>query len=165
MRFRLEQRLPAPPAAVVAVLVDPAFVDRLDRLPRLGRPRLLDHHREGDMVRRRVRYAFTGDVPAAARRVVDPARLTWVETSTVDVAAHRAGWTVQADHYPRLLRASGTWSVQPADDGGAVRVIEGDVRVAVPLVGGKVEAAIVDGFAEHARAEEAAVVEWLASNP
>lgn len=168
MRFRLDQRFPAPPGRVVEVLLEPAFLDQLDDLPRLGRPQLLDQHRDGPRVRRRVRHTFTGDAPPAARRVVDPARLTWVEESTVDLAAHRAHWFVQADHYPRLLRASGTWHVE-ADGGqgagGARRVVEGEVRVSVPLVGGKVEAAIVDGFREHARAEERAVAAWLRAHP
>lgn len=159
MRFRFEQRIPAPPDAVVGVLLDPGFLDDLDDLPRLGRPRLLDQRSEGDLVHRRVRHTFTGDVPPAARRVVDPSRLSWVETSTVERRAHRAEWSVRADHYPRLLRASGTWRMEADGEKGSRRVIEGEVRVGMPLVGAKVEAAIVDGFREYADAEERAVTE------
>jgi hypothetical protein len=42
------------------------------------------------------------------------------------------------------------------------RVAEGDVRVSFPLVGGKVERAIVSGLSEHADLEVAVVNGWLA---
>ena len=35
-----------------------------------------------------VRYFFAGDLNAAARTVVDPARLSWVERSVLDRRTH-----------------------------------------------------------------------------
>jgi hypothetical protein len=40
-------------------------------------------------------------------------------------------------------------------------VAEGEVHVGVPLVGRKVEAAIISGLAEHAAAETEVMHEWL----
>ena len=161
MRFTIEQRFPDPLPVVEAALVDPSFLERLSRLPKLGRPALLRREEEGDLVRQWVQYRFTGEVSPAVRRVVDPARLTWVEESTLDRRSHRTTWRILPDHYDRLLRCSGTF--QLLEDGvGTRRVAEGDIKVTVPLVGGKVEHAIVSGLREHAALEEQVVNEWLA---
>ena len=41
---------------------------------------------------------------------------------------------------------------------------QGDLRVSFPLVGGKVERAIVSGLREHADLEAAALRDWLVDN-
>lgn len=163
MRFRIEQRLASPPDAVQAALLDPAFLARLAELPKLGSPVVLER-RGTDPATLRVRYAFVGEVGSAVRRVVDPDRLSWVEESTVDVAARRTTFRIVPDHYAALLSARGTITVSPAADGGSVRVAEGELAVRVPLVGGKVERAIVSGMEEHAAAEAAVLDEWIAAH-
>src|SRR5688572_20413786 len=81
VRFRIEQVVAADPERVQAALVDPLFLERLASLPKLGRPELLEQRREGEVLHQRVRYRFAGDLNAAARAVLDPARLTWIEES------------------------------------------------------------------------------------
>ena len=161
MHFRIEQQFPAPLEEVETAYVDPAFVERLGTLPKLGRPRLLEQRVDGDRVHQRVDYAFTGDLSGAVRRVVDPARLTWTEETTLDRTTHRTQWRIVPHHYGHLLRCSGWFQLEPAGD-GCRRVAEADIRVGVPLVGGKVEQAIVSGLREHAACEEAVMAEWLA---
>lgn len=161
MRFRIQQRFDAPVEQVEAVLLDPAFLARLGQLPKLGRPELLDQREDGDVVHRRVRFAFAGQLSAAVTAVVDPARLTWVEESTVDRRTHRTTFRIRPDHYADRLRASGTFTLG-ADGPGSRRVAEGDVVVRFPFVGSKVERAIVSGLQDHAEAESDAVAEWLA---
>lgn len=165
MRFRIEQRLPGPIAAVEDALLDPAFLDRLASLPKLGRPELLDQQVDGDRVRQRVRYAFAGDLSPAVTAVVDPERLTWVEDVTLDRRTHRSEFTIVPDHYGSRLRCSGTFTLtdDPDDPGGpgVLRVAEGELKVSFPLVGGKVERAIVSGIEEHAAREAEVLREWL----
>ena len=45
--------------------------------------------------------------------------------------------------------------------GGSIRRLEGDLKVRVPLVGGRVERALVSGLQEHAAAERDVVEERL----
>jgi hypothetical protein len=162
VRFRIQQRFDAPVERVEAALLDTTFLERLAGLPRLGRPELLDRQEDGDTVHRRVRYAFTGHLSSAVTAVVDPAKLTWVEDSTTDRRTHRTSFRIVPDHYGDRLQASGTSTLQP--DGTATRrTVEGDLRVRFPLVGSKVERAIVSGLEEHAAAEAAAMKEWLAT--
>jgi hypothetical protein len=129
-------------------------------LPKLGAPRVVGRELNGSVVTMRVRYAFAGDVSPTVRRVVDPARLTWIEESVTDTAAHRATFRIIPDNYGSLLRCDGTYAVRAAGP-GALRVARGEVRVNVPLVGSKVERVIVSGMQEHAQAEADLVDTWL----
>jgi hypothetical protein len=161
VRFRIQQRFDAPVDVVEDVLLDPAFLERLGALPKLGRPTLLDQREDGEVVHRRVRFAFAGHLSPAVTAVIDPARLTWVEESTVDRRSHRTTFRILPDHYAERLRASGTFTLS-TDGPGSRRLAEGDVVVRFPLVGSKVERAIVSGLEEHAAAEAKAVSDWLA---
>ncbi|HUQ39712.1 MAG TPA: DUF2505 family protein [Acidimicrobiales bacterium] len=161
MRFRIEQRFPGSVDDVEAILIDPRFLERLASLPKLGKPELLEQVNDGDIVRQRVRYAFAGDLNSAARAVLDPARLTWVEESALDRSTHRTTFRIVPDHYADRLSCAGTFALQPDTDGATVRVAEGELKVKMPLVGGKVERAILSGLEEHAELEAEVVREWL----
>jgi hypothetical protein len=162
--FEIEQRFRAPRDAVEAAYVDPALFAALAKLPKIGRPELLDQTREGNRVRQRVRYQFTGEVSGAVRRVVDPARLSWVEETVFDGGAHRSDVRIVPDHYHGLLesRMTITYAAAGRDGDGTVRRATGKLRVHVPIVGGKAERAIVSGMREHAEVERVAVDRWLA---
>ncbi|MBW3614991.1 MAG: DUF2505 domain-containing protein [Actinobacteria bacterium] len=160
MRFQIVQSFDGPLDQVEDALVDPAFLERLGELPKLGRPELMSRVVEGPLVHQEVRYRFTGELSAAVRKVVDPQRLTWVEKSSLDRRAHRSTWHIVSDHYKHLLRCSGTFELHEA--GGATRrTTQGEIKVSVPFVGGKVEAAIVSGLREHAQMEERVMAGWL----
>ena len=160
MRFTIEQAFSAPLERVEAALVDPAYLERLQGLPKLGRPALLERREDGALVHQSVRYAFVGDLNAAVRRVVDPKRLTWVEDATIDRAEHLTTWRIVPDHYANLLRSHGTFRLTPLGEGTG-RLAEGEIKVSVPFVGGKVEQAIVSGLREHAALEQEVLEEWL----
>jgi hypothetical protein len=160
VQFAIEQRLRAPLDQVEDAFVDPAFLDRLAELPKLGRPQLLEQHTVGDVVHQDVRYFFAGELNSAARRVVDPARLSWVERSTFDRRSHRTAIQILPDNYAERLACTGTIRLEPTDE-GALRVFEGDLTVRVLLVARKVESAIVSGMREHAQLEAQIVERWV----
>jgi hypothetical protein len=165
VRFTIEQRFDGPLDKVEAALVDPAYLERLSTLPKLGRPTLIHRVETGDLVHQWVKYAFVGDLNAAVRRVVDPARLTWVEESTLDRRTHCTTWRIVPDHYRNLLRASGTFQLTAETAERTRRTTEAELKVSVPLVAGKVEQAIVSGLREHAEREEQVLAEWLRDHP
>jgi hypothetical protein len=159
--FSIEQRLVGPPAAIDAVLLDPAFVAARVDLPKLGGAELLESSRDGDHARQRVRLRFTGDLAPAVTAVIDRDRLTWVDDATYNLVAHTAEHRVVPDHYADRLSCAYRSTVV-ADGEGSRRTLAGSVRVRMMLVGGKVEAAIVTGLREHAAAEARLIDEWLA---
>jgi len=162
VRFRIEQRFPGDVDAVEEALLDPAFLEALGRLPKLGSPRLLDRRDDGSLVHRRVHYRFAGELSPAVTAVVDPARLTWIEESTLDRRTHRTTFRILPEHYPDRLRSSGSFTLT-ADGPATTRVAVGEIDVRFPLVGGRVEKAIVSGLREHAAIEEGVLADWLAN--
>jgi hypothetical protein len=161
VRFELVQQLRAELSRVEAAYIDNKLLAELGRLPGLGSPALLDQHVDGDRVRQRVRYAFVGQLSPAVTDVVNPAKLTWIEDSTLDRSNHTTTFKILPDNYANLLQASGTIILRPRRGGGTIRTTDGDLKVRVPFVGGKVEKAIISGLEEHAALEAEAVDRWL----
>ncbi|MEQ1787414.1 MAG: DUF2505 family protein [Acidimicrobiales bacterium] len=157
MRFSIEQRFVADVDAVARAYTDPALYVALVGLPKLSQPDVIGHEVDGDTVVLQVRYRFGGELSAAARAVIDPERLTWVERSTHDLARRHTTFTMVPDHYADRFSCRGSYGFEPTD-AGCRRRGEGDLRVKALLVGGAVEGAIVSGLQEHL-VDEVPVVE------
>lgn len=163
MRFELEQRINCSPDDVVAAFVDPRYYELLDTLPKLGTPEVLTCETSGTTVHLRVHHHFTGHLSAAVRAAVDPEKLSWVEDARHDLAARRAEFRMVPDHYADRFECSGTYRFESTGDGATIRRCTGEIRVRMPLVGHRVEKAIVSGLREHLDAE-ASVVEQFITN-
>ena len=161
MQLHLEQEFGGTVEEVEAVLIDPDFIAGLAALPKLGRPELLEQRRDGDSVTQRVRYHFAGQLSAAVRRVIDPAKLAWVEEVTFDLAAHTAPFRILPDHYADRLTCRGTYRLEADGPERCRRRADGELTVRYPLVGGAVERAIVSGMADHAAEQAVLVAQWL----
>jgi hypothetical protein len=160
--FTLTQDVPATVDAVDAALVDPAFLVRMSELPKLGSAEVVADERDGDVVALQVRYLFQAELSAAVTRVVDPSKLTWVEDSTCDLAAHHTTCVIRPDNYANLLEGSYEATIVAAAS-GCTRTVTGRIKVHVPLLGGKVEKAIVGGLAENASAQVALLADFISS--
>ncbi len=162
MRFRIEQTFPGPLAAVEAAFCDAEFLRQVGALPKVGEVEVLDQRVEGGLVHQRVRYRFAGRLSGAVTAVVSPEKLTWVEESVLDRATHVTTWRIVPDNYADRLTCRGTFVLTSAGADKTRRVAEGELRVHFPLVGGRVERAIVSGLKEHASAEEEVMGSYLA---
>jgi len=161
MNFLIEQRLNGPMDAVQSVLFDPDFVTARSSLPRLGDAELLESTCDGSSGHQRIRLRFTAPLSSAVTAVIDPSKLTWVDDATYDLVAHIAEHQIFPDNYADRLSCSYR-ALLEARDGGTHRSLDGVMKVRMPLVGGKVERAIVSGLEEHADAEAALINHFLA---
>jgi hypothetical protein len=161
VRLNLGQGFPGTVEEVEAVFIDPDFIAGLSALPKLGRPELLGQQREGDAVVQRVRYHFAGQLSPPVAAVVDPAKLVWVEEVVFDLVAHTAPFRILPENYADRLRCQGTYRFEPDGADTSRRLMEGDLTVRYPLVGGAVERAIASGLTDIAREQEALVTRWL----
>jgi hypothetical protein len=160
VRFSVEHRFPAPVARVEAAMTDPAFYDALRDLPGVEPPRLLDRSEDAGRVVLRVRYVFSGDLPSVARRVLGHGEVAWVQRLTVDAATHRVDFTIEPERHAELLTCTGAYILR-ADAADTVRTISGELRVHVPLLGGRAERAIASGLVERIDAEANALRDYL----
>ncbi len=152
MKFEITQDLAAHVGDVDAALVDPTFLIRMAELPKLGSAEVLDQRRDGDVVHQDVRFLFRAELSRSVTRVVDPALMTWIERSVCDLIRHETTCEILPDHYAGLL--TGRYRSAVLDQGlGSRRVISGELKVKMPLIGGKVEGAIIGGLKENAAAQ------------
>ena len=162
MRFSVDQPIAAPTESVEEALVDPRFYEALATMPNIGEPEVLECTARDSEVILRVRYAFTGDLAAPARRVLDPAKLTWVVESTVDRSTRTTTFRMLPDHYADRLECRGSYTLVASGVDATIQQMEGDLRVNYPVVGRLAERGIVLGLKEHV-AQEAHVIErWVA---
>jgi len=161
VRFHIEQRFGLSAQTVCDAMTDAGFASRMSGLPRLGRPELVERREDPDRIVTLIRYAFVGDLNQAVRRVIDPARLSWVEEAVCDRTTLRTTFRILPDHYAQLIACQGTTTLT-AVQGGTSRSTDGELKVHVPLVGAKVERAILSGLEEHAAAVIPVVADWAA---
>ncbi|QXC62523.1 DUF2505 domain-containing protein [Aquihabitans sp. G128] len=160
MHFELTQRYRSSAADVIDAYADPELYPTLVGLPKLGGLEVLSSERTADSATLRIRFRFTGHLPGAVTAVIDADKLTWVQETSHDLGSGSTTFVLKPDHYPDRLKASGTFRVV-ADGDGARRTVTGDLKVRAPLVGGKVEQAIVSGLEEYLTAEAPAVDAYL----
>jgi hypothetical protein len=161
MKFTVRQQIPARLSAVLDLYGNPAFFTSLPPTERLATPELVSREANGQLVVLRLRHRLTAELPSMVTRFVDPSRLTWIETTTLDMAAAGSASHMEPDNYPDLLRASAR-ATFIATDGTTVRTVTGTVEVPVPIFGGKVEGAIVEGLEDYLLAEADAAARYLA---
>ncbi len=160
MHFELTQHFAAAPRAVARAYADPALYDRLDDLPKIGGAEVLGRHEDDGEVDLRVRYRFVGDLSTAVRAVVDPAKLSWVEVSHHRLADTTVTFRLEPDNYADRLSCQGDVRYEASGE-GARRLVTGELKVRMALVGGQVERAIVSGLREHLEAEAPVVDRFL----
>jgi hypothetical protein len=160
VNFRIEQRITAPLEAVENALLDREFIAATAKLPKLGEPEVLEQQRDGDRVHQRVRYRFTAELSSAVTRVIDPTKLTWVDDARYDLTTHTSRHRILPDNYADRLEASYDVTLEPLGD-STRRVAQGELKVRIPLVGGRVERAIASGLEEHAAAEADLLGTWV----
>jgi hypothetical protein len=156
VRFTIDQRFEADAAAVARAYADPELYAHQEDGPKLARPELVAHEVDGDTVRLQVRYRFRGELSAAARAILDPARLSWVEHSTHDLVAQTSSFVLRPDNYADRFRCEGTLRITPLD-GGSRRQGSGELRVRAPLVAGTVERTLIADLQDHLAGEVASV--------
>lgn len=161
MRFTVEQRFATGPDETARAFSEPELYAGFAALPKVSVPEVLACHRDGDVARMRIRYRFAGHLSSAARAVIDPNRLTWVDESTHDLARRHVRFVLRPDHYGDRFRCSGDYRIEESD-GGCRRHATIDLKVSAPFVGGAVERAIESGLREHLADETGVVEAYLA---
>ncbi len=162
MRFTVEQRFGTDADETARAFTEPELYAGFADLPKVSVPEVLGCEADGDVVRLRIRYRFAGQLSSAARAVIDPAKLSWVDESTHDLARRHVRFVLRPDHYGERFRCSGEYRIEPDGD-GCRRHATIDVKVSAPFVGGAVERAIESGLREHLADETRVVEAYLAA--
>lgn len=160
VKFGFEQRWTASVDDVVQVYLDESFWSGLADLSTTTPPTVLDIARSGDHAVVRLHWVLSVDLPKEAARFIDPDDVAWVEETRWDLRDRSAQVTFLPDQAAGLLRASAAARLRP-EGSDAVRRVDGELQVRIPLLGRKVEPVIVDGVGDHLEEEAAAVAARL----
>lgn len=162
MRFTVEQRFTTDADETARAFSEPELYAGFADLPKVSVPEVLACDADGDLVHLRIRYRFAGHLSSAARAVIDPAKLSWVDESTHDLARRHVRFALRPDHYGERFRCSGDYRIEP-DGEGCRRHASIEVEVSARFVGGAVERAIESGLREHLADETRVVEAYLAA--
>lgn len=163
MDFAIEQTYAADPDEVARAYTESGLYDSIGEGSTRAHPEVLSRTVDGaGRVVLRIRYRLAAELSEEARAVLDPDKVTWVEHSTHEVARRHTDYRLVPDNYVDLVRISAQCTTRRGPHGGAIRTVEGTLRVKVPHVAGAVETAIVSGLSEHLTAEARTVERFLA---
>lgn len=167
MARRIEHRstLSWPAHRVHEVLIDKDYLR--DRLDALGgdEAELVEHSVTDDGVHLRVRQAVhADDLPSVARTVVGgDVKIDRSETWRREDDGHFTGEVAAAiPGVPCTITGSMWLRDVDGSEGTSEFVVEGSVKVSVPLVGGKLEDFVAEQVEKLLAAEESYAAEWLA---
>ncbi len=162
MKVVVDEQIRAPVDAVQEAYLDPAFYERLGRLPGIDPPRLRSLSRSEGRVQAVVGSRFAGQLNGAARRILDPSRLSWAQVSEVDLASRRTTLTMVPDNYGQLLSFCGWYELVALGDDRCRQHLEADLRVHVPLLGPLAERAIAGSIRENLAGTARALESYVA---
>jgi uncharacterized protein YndB with AHSA1/START domain len=156
MRIRHDLHYDASPEAVFAMLTDPAFRNRVcDAMDVVSREVSTDPGSDGTTSVRIDMLQRTKGLPGFARKVVgEESRVIQSE----QWSGHTADLSVEMPGKPGHVTGRTTLS---SEGSGTVETFEGEVKVSIPLIGGKLESLVAGLFTDGMDAERAVGVAWL----
>lgn len=161
-RFEHRATFSAPAAAVHSALVDRAYlVQRLQDLGGRG-AELIEHTTSGDEVHFQLRQGVAAErLPGAVRSLLKGDLIVEREERwRADGTGFAAVGKATIDGVPGEINSRTRLADRP--DGGCEQVITAEVRVGIPLVGGKLESVIAQHVGKLMAAESEFTGKWLA---
>lgn len=158
MKFRHELSYDAPPARVFAMLADPEFRRRSgEAMEVISADVRLD--RDGDGFTLVIdQQQNTKDLPGFARAIAGES----THVIQREVWESAAGGTLVIESPGLPITTSGTIRLEPRG-AGTTEVVELEIKVKLPLIGGKLEKLMADKVTEGMDLERGVGVAWLAS--
>jgi len=153
VRLHLEHRIDAPVDVVERASLDPAFEERLKTLPNVAERTVTSREDQHDgRIHRVVRYRFTGPIPAPVIKAIGGSIISWEEIGDYDPDSHEWSFEIKPHILPGRIRCNGRYAFEAEGD-ATLRTVDVDLKVSVPLVGGRVEKVIASGLRDNMNAE------------
>ena len=157
MKFRHELSYDAPPADVFAMLSDPAFREKVAAAQDVVSSDItLTPNGEGfDLVTKQVQN--TSGLPAIAKKIAGDTTQAVISEQWADAR----GGSLEITAPGKPTSATGTITLMETGTGTS-EVVELDVKVKVPLIGGKLESVMADQIKAGIETEQTVGTAWLA---
>lgn len=160
--FRFEDVIrAASPEVVLASYYDASHLAAQDAVAGLVERTVTESVDDGQAWRATWRVVSTKPLPAFVRAFVAGGRLAYLEQLTWRRASATAELVVTPQILGGRVELSGRYALTAAGPGTVRRVYTGEIRAAIPLIGGKVERGILAEFEAAMPAMTACTQRWL----
>lgn len=159
MKMNVRHRLPASPDVAWREIFSEPYSQAITVHTGTSSERISEEVKDGKrLVRSRVTLAR--ELPGAAAKVMGSKHLVYVLEERIDDANHTVQWRVLVDKVSDKVKAGGIFKLVAAGD-GCDRIIQGEVSVAVPIIGRKIEAGIAAELEKSYEATARFAQKWL----
>lgn len=142
MRFQFSHPFPVSPRAYWDGTRDPALDAKILAAGDVDLE-VLERTRTGPQSRERVRVSPRRELPTLAQKALGAARFSYVQIVDGNDDTMTTNWKVVSDLITDKVSCSGTSRVIQTPS-GCDRIIEGEIKVAIPLVGGTIEKVVFE---------------------
>ena len=161
MRFSLEHVFDAPIGVVEQASNSDEFLALVSDLPNVGERKVTELTTNDDGTMHRVtRYTLGSQLPAPVVAVLGQTA-SWDEIADFDPSTHAWTFTIKPNVLAGRFECNGSYRFEPSGE-RTTRRVDVDVKVSVPLVGGRVEKEIRKGLVDTMEAEAAALSDFIA---
>lgn len=142
MEIRIAHRFPCSPQEYWDATHAPGVEDEMRREADVDHE-VLERADRGATILERARISPRKELPAVAQKALGVARFSYVQEVELDNTQLTTRWKVLPDVMRDKVRCEGTSRVVATPD-GCERIIEGEIKVGVPFIGGTIEKHIVE---------------------
>jgi hypothetical protein len=160
MDIRIVQRFPCSAQKLWAITRDPAFEKETREAANVDVSVLKSEERNG-LLFERVRITSRKELPGLMRSAVGADRMVYDQEMESDLAKLSTAWKVMPAFAADKVKCGGTSKIVATGPDSCERVVSGEIKVSIPLVGGKIEQGIVSEL-ENSYAKTAEVINrWI----
>lgn len=142
MQIRISHHFPVAPRAYWEGTRDPALDEKIAAAGDIDIV-VVARRKDGSHAHEELRVSPRKELPAIAQRALGASRFSYLQIVDSDDDTMSTTWKVLSDVIPDKVRCAGTTRVVPAPD-GCERIVEGEIKVSIPLVGGAIEKVVLE---------------------
>ncbi|MFZ4516023.1 MAG: DUF2505 domain-containing protein [Acidimicrobiia bacterium] len=149
----------APVAAVAHAMADPEFYSAL-RLANVEPPIVLETSAVGTTLQIRVAYQYSGSINPFARSILGTDQFSWEQALTIDATTGLGTLRIVPAVQPGAMHCEGTVQLVAIPE-GTRRTLTAQLRIRIPLLGGRAERAIAPEILKQLDVEAQALETYL----
>lgn len=142
MQIRISHRFPVPPRTYWDGTREPELDEKIASASDVD-VTVLERRRDGPRGHDELRVSPRKELPALAQRALGTSRFSYVQVVDSDDDTMTTAWKVLSEVIPDKVSCTGTSRVVATDE-GCERIIEGEIKVSVPFVGGAIEKVVLE---------------------
>ena len=140
MKFAHKHPIPAPAQLAWDMTSNPEFIAASYQKASATYKLLSSEDRDGKTFNR-ILVTVNESLPGFASKFIGASNLSYEQHETVDHEKMHNQWTIIVPKIASKVKATGSFSIRTTGD-SCERIVEGEVKVSIPFVGGKIESVI-----------------------